>query len=108
MRDELGGGVVASRARGGLRRDMVAGASVAAPVAALVGALVALPFGFMAIGELALWGRLVVAIGIGAFCGSLVGVVVGAAVGARSPAQEHNARKRAVGYQRMNENRRRK
>jgi hypothetical protein len=87
MRDEIEGAVMAPQASVALTREMVSGVTVAVPVAALAGAVVGLPFGFMTIGGLDLWARLLLAAGIGGFCGSVVGVIVGAAVGASGPAE---------------------
>jgi hypothetical protein len=93
MRDELEHGIVAPQAGLVMTEEMAAGAAIAVPVAALIGAALAFPLGFIHMGTLPLWARLLIAVGVGAVAGSVVGVIVGAGAAARGPAEPLPAEK---------------
>jgi hypothetical protein len=93
MREELERSFVAPQAALAMTKDMTEGAAAMVPIGVLVGALLGLPLGFIEIGELPLWGRLLIAAAIGAFTGSLVGLIVGAGAGAKGPVDPMAAEK---------------
>lgn len=68
-------------------KETARGFVVAVPLFALLGAVLAAPFGFIDFGEISLVTRIVSAAIVGAFAGAVIGFVVGPSVAARQKAK---------------------
>lgn len=87
MREETERSFLSPQAGVLMTKEMTKGTGLMVPVAAAIGALVLLPLGFVEIGGLPLWLRLLGAAVAGAFAGGTVGAIVGGGVGAKGPAE---------------------
>jgi hypothetical protein len=76
---------VAGPAVGLQTKEMTKGSALATVVGAVVGGLIALPFAAIHMGDLPLWGRIVVVVAAGVLAGATAGYVIGGSLGARGP-----------------------
>lgn len=91
MQEEMDQSWVSPQAGFAYTKESAKGLAMLMPIMAAVGAVVALPLGFIDIGDIALWARLLVAALVGAAAGATIGLVVGPALGSNSPSKKSAA-----------------
>ena len=90
MQEEMAHTVAGAGSVGPFTKEMTKGAAVGTVVAAVFGALAALPFGLIEFGP-ALWQRLLIAAVVGGFAGATIGFVMGGGLSAVGPAERLGA-----------------
>lgn len=88
MQEEMDQSWVSPQAGFAYTKESAKGLAMLMPILALVGAVVALPLGFIGFGDIALWVRLLVAALVGGAAGATIGLVVGPSLGSTSPSKK--------------------
>lgn len=87
MREELDNSIVGAGNVGPFTKEMTKGLVIGTLLGLVVGFVVTVPLGFVPLGSIGLFPRLLIAAVVGGFAGATMGFVTGGGFGAKGPAQ---------------------
>lgn len=87
MREELDNSIVGAGNVGPFTKEMTKGLVVGIFLGVIAGFVVTVPLGFVPLGSIGLFPRLLIAAAVGGFAGATMGFVTGGGFGAKGPAQ---------------------